>query len=258
MILTSSGEVAFLIGNFPVYKYGIVMALAVGLAVVLCEKISKNIPKNFFYDNFIWLIVFGFIGARLYYCLVNFDYYAKHFWQIFNVREGGLSIHGAIIFGFLAVWILAKKNNLSVLRIADCLACVMPLSQAIGRWGNFFNSEAFGLPTYADWGVYIPLEHRPLEYVNFNYFHPTFLYESVLDVGIFILLYILYRKNLQSGVLVFLYLILYSIARFLVEAVRIDSALNIMGIPIAQWVSVCFIFIGVFGLVFVLKQRKSV
>ena len=257
MILSSSGDVAFYIGNFPVYKYGILMAVAVGLAVFLCEKISKNLPKDFFYDNFIYLIIFGFLGARLYYCALSFSYYSKHFAEIFNFREGGLSIHGAIIAGLITAVILSKKNKIPVLKLSDCLACVLPLSQAIGRWGNFFNSEAFGLPTYSSWGVFIPIDKRPFMFKEYEFFHPTFLYESLFDLLIFAVLYLMYKKNLQDGVITFTYLILYSVVRFLIEAVRIDSALDIIGIPVAQIISLFFIFTGIIGLAWVLTICKN-
>lgn len=250
MILSSSGEVAFYINNFPVYKYGILMAFAVGLGVILTNKISRNLPKDFFYDNFIYVLIFGFLGARLYYCLLNFGYYSKNLLEIFNFRGGGLSIHGAIIFGFLALFILSKIKKVPVLNLADSICAVIPLSQSIGRWGNFFNSEAFGLPTYSNWGVFIPIDKRPLEFLNFEYFHPTFLYESVLDLFIFIILFGLYKKNLKSGTVFYAYLILYSIVRILVESIRIDSVLNIFSIPIAQIVSVILLIIGIIGIYF--------
>ena len=138
------------------------------------------------------------------------------------------------------------------------MSCSAILAQAIGRWGNFFNSEAFGYPTNADWGVFIPVSKRPVEFLAYDYFHPTFLYESLLDLFIFfILLFILRRQAKKQGYVFFSYLVLYSAARILVESVRIDSVLNVLGVPIAVWVSIIAIFIGFSGILLLNRLASS-
>ncbi|MBR1616920.1 prolipoprotein diacylglyceryl transferase, partial [bacterium] len=166
-------------------------------------------------------------------------------------RQGGLSIHGMLLFGIIFIFILAKVKKLNFLSLTDSAACAIPLAQAIGRWGNFFNSEAFGIPTNNQWGLFIPKNHRPEQYANTELFHPIFLYESVANIIIFIiLLQIRRRKNLKSGTITFLYLIMYSFVRLILEGFRTDSVLNIGSIHIAQIVSLVIIAVCTSLLIF--------
>ena len=134
-----------------------------------------------------------------------------------------------------------------------CLAPGLIFGQAIGRWGNFFNSEAFGIPTDLPWKLYIPPIHRPIDYVNFEYFHPTFLYESLWNVFCFLLIYFCIIKNdtLPSGYAACSYFILYSVGRFFIEGLRLDSINFVLGFPIAQFVSIVLIFIGLLGMILI-------
>ena len=206
--------------------------------------------NNLILDISPYLIISGIIGARLYYCLVNYPYYIQNPLEIFFIRQGGLSIHGAIIAGALALFYFSKRYKIPFLCLTDIFLCGTILAQSIGRWGNFFNSEAFGLPCDLPWKLYIPISHRPLEYINFEYFHPTFLYESILDLIIFVVLFVLFKKFSQkSGIITSLYMIFYAIVRILVEHFRIDSALNIAGMPIAQVVSIIMLLLGILLLI---------
>ncbi len=259
MVIASPGEVAFFIFNFPIYWYGIILAFAVFVGVACAEILARKfsvLPHNFFIDNSPLVIICGIVGARIYYCFVNFNYYIKHPFEIIDIRQGGLSVHGMIFAGVIAVYFLAKKYRVSILAILDVLVCPVILAQAIGRWGNFFNSEAFGYPTNADWGVYIPVSHRPLAYINYDLFHPAFIYESFLDFAAFFILFFIFRK-MPEGVTFFSYLILYSIIRIIVENFRIDSVLNIASIPVAQWVSCFFILVSVCGLIALACSKNS-
>ena len=250
MIIQSPGEIAFYIFNFPVYSYGIILAFAVFLGVCTAEILAKkfsDIPENFFVDNSPAVIIAGIFGARLYYCIVNYPYYIHNPLEIFDIRQGGLSIHGMLIAGIVTVYFLAKKYRVNLLRLLDVLACSVILAQSAGRWGNFFNSEAFGYPTGGNWGVFIPVPQRPVEFLNYELFHPAFLYESFLDLVIFAVLIFILRRT-RAGCTFFWYLILYSVVRIFVEYFRIDSVLNIGGFPIAQVVSVLLIIAGVIGL----------
>ena len=250
MIIQSPGEVAFYIFNFPVYSYGIILAFAVFLGVCTAEILAKkfsDIPENFFVDNSPAVIIAGILGARLYYCIVNYPYYIHNPLEIFDIRQGGLSIHGMLIAGIVTVYFLAKKYHVNLLRLLDVLACSVILAQSAGRWGNFFNSEAFGYPTGGNWGVFIPVSQRPVEFLNYEFFHPAFLYESFLDLVVFVLLIFILRRT-RAGCTFFWYLILYSVVRIFVEYFRIDSVLNIGGFPIAQVVSVLLIIAGLVGL----------
>ena len=250
MIIQSPGEFAFYIFNFPVYSYGIILAFAVFLGVCTAEILAKkfsDIPENFFVDNSPAVIIAGILGARLYYCIVNYPYYIHNPLGIFDIRQGGLSIHGMLIAGIVTVYFLAEKYRVNLLRLLDVLACSVILAQSAGRWGNLFNSEAFGYPTGGNWGVFIPVSQRPVEFLNYEFFHPAFLYESFLDLVVFTVLIFILRRT-RSGCTFFWYLILYSVVRIFVEYFRIDSVLNIGGFPIAQVVSVLLIIAGVIGL----------
>ena len=254
MIIVSPGETAFSVFGFSVFWYGIILAVAILCGVFCAEFLGKKysaIPSGFFIDNSPAVIVAGIIGARLYYCLVNFSYYAAKPLEIFDIRQGGLSIHGMIIAGIITVFFLAEKYKIHVFELLDVLACSVALSQSIGRWGNFFNSEAFGLPTNSGWGLFIPVSHRPVEYLNYDLFHPTFLYESLADFIIFLVLLFIYRK-LKRGYTFFIYLILYSAARFAVESIRIDSVLYILGMPVAELVSIIIVIAAFVGLGFLI------
>ena len=257
----SPTDVAFNIFGFPIYFYGIVLASAIFVGVYSAYLLYKyyydKIEASKIIDFSPFLIIVGIIGARLYYCLVNFSYYATHISEIFYIRQGGLSIHGVIIIGILALYLFSKKYKMSFLKLLDVFLCGTALGQSIGRWGNFFNSEAFGTPTNLPWKLYIPITHRPTQYINFEYFHPTFLYESILDLLIFIFLLIFFKKlSKHPGVIACTYLIMYSMVRILVEHYRIDSVLNIDGIPIAQIVSLIIIVISSVTIIF-LARKKS-
>lgn len=257
----SPGEIAFYIFKLPVYFYGIILAVAIFTGVCctyyLYRKFYDAQKAEYIFDIAPYLIVLGIIGARLYYCLVNFSYYAKFPIEIFYVRQGGLSIHGMIFTGIIALFIFSKIYKMEFLKLTDAFLCSVPLAQSIGRWGNFFNSEAFGYPTDLPWKLYIPFQNRPPEFINFEYFHPTFLYESILDLLIFLILFYLFKKfTNKPGLISGLYLILYSIIRLIIEQIRIDSALNIGSIPIAQLMSIILIIIGIILCCFVIYKKR--
>ncbi len=245
MILQPPGQIAFELFDVPVYFYGITMAIAVLACVLTAHFLYKKYYQtpNCVLDFSPYLIIAGMLGARLYYCALNFDYYSVHPAEILDLRQGGLSVHGMIIAGVLALWLIAKIYKTSALKLLDVFACGAILGQAIGRWGNFFNQEAFGTPTDLPLKLFIPIEKRPFSYMDFEHFHPAFLYESILNLVIFIVLVLLLpRLSKKPGLTAGLYLILYSAARIFVEQIRVDSALDINGIPFAQIISAVIIF----------------
>lgn len=241
-MFASHSQIICTIFGIHIYFYGVILALAIVCGTFVSEHIGTKffeLKKDLIIDLAPYLVVFGIIGARCYYCLLNYDFYLRFPTEILAIRHGGISIHGAIIGGFIGLIIFAKRHKLSIPKLCDVTSIGLILAQAIGRWGNFFNSEAFGRPTEMPWKLYIAPQYRPIPYTECEYFHPTFLYESILNLGLFFLLFYLAKTKLikKDGGLALLYLILYSIIRIFVESFRIDSVKYIHGIPVAIVVS---------------------
>lgn len=261
MILKSPGDICFYLAGSPVYWYGIIMAVScfIGcwISYLVFKKYNPDKDYESIWDFAVWVLIAGIFGARLYYCILNAEYYLHFPLQILNIRQGGLSIHGAVIFGIMALILLAKRYKLPQLNLLDSFVCGTAFAQSIGRWGNFFNSEAFGYPFEGVLKLFIPQSHRPAIYMDYEYFHPTFLYESILDVFLFFVLLILMKflaKKLPGAVFCS-YIILYSLIRLFVESLRIDSALDVLGIPVAKIMSILLIFFAV--LIFIFCVRPS-
>jgi phosphatidylglycerol:prolipoprotein diacylglycerol transferase len=226
----------FNVGPVVIHYYGLIMALAVACAFYLAIKRAPEYGVDIKQaeDILFWLIIGGFIGARLYHVLSSFSFYYANPADIIKVWNGGLSIYGAVIAGFFVLLIVRKLStfNLQLLTVLDWLAPSLVLGQIIGRFGNLFNYEAFGYPTNLPWKMFVPFQFRPLGFESFNYFHPFFLYEALGNLVIFfLLLKIIKPKNpglpseasAKEGVLFFSYLLLYNILRFGLEFLRIDS-----------------------------------
>ena len=239
----------FSIMGFPIYYYGVIMAIAIFVGAFLSNKVAL---KEYFLPNLIYniapsVIIGGIIGARLYYCLLDFNKYFSNPLEIFALREGGLSIHGAILGGVIILFYQAKKHKINFLKLCDIVSVGLPLAQAIGRWGNFFNTEAFGLPTNLPWGMYVKQALRPEEYFYNNCFHPTFLYESLCDLIIFLILYLWGVKKFKNrtGNICALYLIMYALVRFAIETIRVDCIKYIGGVAVPQIASLVMLIIGI-------------
>jgi prolipoprotein diacylglyceryl transferase len=173
----------------------------------------------------------AFIGARLYHVITDYGVYSANPTGIFDVAQGGLSIFGAVAGGIFALVFYANVRGWPIATFLDCAIVGIPLAQAIGRWGNYFNQELFGRPTDLPWGLHVDEAFRPYGYATYEQFHPVFLYESVLDVGIFIALGLLWRplhERFRPGCIVGAYLILYGLVRVLMELLRSDPS-NMIG-----------------------------
>ncbi len=214
----------FHLGPFAVYYYGIIMALAVLAGWLLAKKRASQygIDKNASDDIIFWIVIGGFVGARIYHVLSSAEYYLGHLIDIFKVWQGGLSIFGAIFGGLIILLFLSKRYALNATSLLDWLAPSLILGQIIGRFANLFNYEAFGYPTNLPWKMFVPENFRPENFVNFQYFHPWFLYEALGNALILFLL-LKFVKNKNSGALFFSYLLCYNVLRFLLEFLRIDS-----------------------------------
>lgn len=239
--------IAFEIFGISVRWYGILISLGMLLGTVIAVKESRRIgfDEEKLIDLLILAIPLAVIGARIYYVIFNWQYYKGDILKIINIRGGGLAIHGAIIVSVLVALVYCKVKKISFWEIADIVAPSIILGQAIGRWGNFINQEAYGTPTDLPWGIV----------VNGQRVHPTFLYESIWDFSVFLFL-LWYRKNKVKvkGEVFLLYLILYSFARFFIEGLRIDS-LMLGPFRVAQLISIVIIAISI---ILFYRKRKGI
>ncbi len=256
----SPGPVALQFGPLTFRWYGILMASAMGLGLWLAHRDARRRgmdPEPLLKAAELALLG-GLVGARLYYVLFNLDYYSQLPTKIFAVWEGGLAIHGGVIGGIVVGGGYAWWQRLPVLRYLDIAAPSLILGQAIGRWGNFFNEEAFGTPTDLPWKLYIPSPQRPTEYAQSEFFHPTFLYESLWDALVFVLLVRVFRDRLARapGALFLTYLGLYSIGRFFTEGLRTD-ALMAGSIRVAQLVSAMGVAVALVGVPLLARRSRA-
>ena len=239
--------VAFSIFGIPIMWYGILIASGVLIGTLLALRECRRIgfKEENLIDLLIFIIPIAIIGARAYYVIFSWDYYSKNPEQILNIRSGGLAIHGAIFAAIITALIFCKIKKIKFWQVADIVVPSLALGQAIGRWGNFINQEAYGTPTDLPWGII----------VNGQKVHPTFLYESVVDFSIFLFL-VWYRRKKRKvdGEIIILYFILYSIGRFFIEGLRTDS-LMIGSFRVAQVMSIGLIIIG--SIIFYLKRKRN-
>mgnify|MGYP002552115734 FL=1 len=248
------------IGNFHIYWYSVLIAtgIIIGLYLLMKEASKQNISKDTIIDIAFYTIIWGIIGARIYYVIFNIKPYLSNPLSILYVWEGGLAIYGGIIGGLITLAYQTKKKNIALGKLTDMIVPSLILAQAIGRWGNFFNQEAHGGIVTLEFlkKIHIPNFIIKGMYINGNYYHPTFFYESLWCLLGFILLVIIRRllKNSKDGTLTFIYLIWYGIGRFFIEGLRTDSLY--LGIfRISQIVSIVIIIIGIIGLIY--NKRKE-
>ena len=248
-------SVALTLGPLSVHYYGLTMALAMlaGIAVVRRLAQRRGIQPEMVYDLAFWLIIGALVGARLYAVLLFLPYYLVNPQDILAVWKGGLAIHGAIIGGALTLWAYCTRRREEggsvggrFLQRGDFLVVGLAVGQAIGRWGNYFNQELYGRPTDLPWGIPIAPDHRAAGYSAFTYFHPTFLYESLLNLALAGGLAWLYRgKQLATGGVVGVYLIGYAVIRLLMETLRVDDTAMLAGIRVPVLASLAAAIVGV-------------
>ena len=277
-LLRSPGSQLVNLGFFSIKWYGLLIALSIILGLNLSKKLARyrGIDPHLVSEILPSLILSSIIGARIYYVIFEYRQFSgDNFFtpiKIFNIYlnipsslaiwEGGIAIHGALLGGFLSIYLFCKSKKIPLKIFLDLLMPSVILGQAIGRWGNFFNNEAFGIPTNLPWKVFIPLTNRPIIFSNSQFFHPTFLYESLWNLLIFILLIYVFNKqnkdhSILPGLITCIYLITYSFGRFWIEGLRIDS-LCLGGYPpycegglrIAQFISIFLFSSGLIWLYF--------
>ena len=284
--IQSPGDTFLNLGFLTIRWYGLLISLSVIIGLFISKNLAKsrNINPQYISDILPSLIISSIIGARAYYVIFEWRQYSgDEFYTSFDlfnnaiqipsflaIWEGGIAIHGGLIGGFLSILFFCKSKNIHIKTFIDVLIPSIILGQSIGRWGNFFNNEAFGMPTNLPWKLFIPIQNRPLEFINFQFFHPTFIYESLWNFFIFLLLItIFYKQNknnsVRPGFISCLYLIGYSFGRFWIEGLRVDP-LCIGGIPpfcdgglrMAQFISIFLFSSGLIGIFFLrLKSYKG-
>lgn len=240
--------VAFNLGPLSVRWYGIIIAVGILLGYFVAQRalVKAGLHKDTLVDIIFYSALFGFIAARIYFVIFQWPYYAENPGEIIKIWHGGIAIHGGLIGGFIAGVIVCKVKNLNPFQIGDIVAPSIILAQGIGRWGNFMNHEAHGGPVSRAFLEKLHLPNFIIEnmYINGQYYHPTFLYESIWDVAGFIIL-VNIRKHLKLGETFFLYLTWYSIGRFFIEGLRTDSLMLTSNIRVAQLVSILLILISI-------------
>jgi phosphatidylglycerol---prolipoprotein diacylglyceryl transferase len=268
-MLYSPGPIIFDLGNLlhlplslPLRWYGLMTGLGFIMAIFIIQRLAKNklneAQKQGLMDMLFWSFIGGIIGARLWFVLLSLNYFAKDPIEVFYIWQGGQSIQGGFIGGFLTAYLYykfkAQKLQLPFLQTYDWAALALPVGQAIGRWGNFFNTEAFGKPTNLAWGLFVPTSLRPVGYATSQSFHPTFAYESFYLLLVALFLWACNKNlNLKPGVSFCLYLILYSVGRFFLEFLRLDSLL-IGPFAAAQVICVVTIVLAACFCIFLYKQ----
>ena len=259
--------IAFQIGNFAITKYSlcILTAFVLGYILALFEAKKHGISKESITDFLVYLVPIVIVGARLYYVLFEFKFYKNHLSEIFMVWHGGLAIHGGVLAGLIFLIIYTKKRKIDTLKFMDICAVSLVIGQAIGRWGNFFNQEAFGpeIGLTVDDGfkflksLYIPEFIIDNMFIDGMYHHPTFLYESIGCLVIFITLILLRKiKKLKTGTICSIYFIGYGILRFFIESLRQDS-LMFIDLKIAQVVSIIMVLSGIYMLLNSIIKGKN-
>ncbi len=241
--------------------YGIIISVAIFLSLKVAESLVGKKNEESLWGLSFWTILVGILGARIYHVIDYFSYYSQSPIKILELWNGGLGIWGAIAGGALGAIIYLKTKKEKILPWLDVLSVVVPLGQAIGRWGNFFNKEVFGLPTTLPWGVYVSPLKRPEGFINNEKFHPIFIYESILNIFLFSFLFSRYKKyhdKYPSGIFMATYLSGYAIIRFFMEFLRLNSwkikVFSNLSLNVAQCISILVLTLSI---VFILSTRKK-
>lgn len=265
-------RIAFSIFGFEVYWYGVIITLGIigGLSIASYVAKKDGQDPEIYIDFLMYDLIVAFIGARLYYVLFELEYYLKNPIEIFYIREGGLAIYGGIIASAIMAIIFTKIKKIDFWTFADTAVLGLILGQAIGRWGNFVNREAFGDYTESFFAMRLMKEQvtapmtdtilnnlKVVEGITYIQVHPTFLYESLWNIALLAILFIYYKHKRFKGEILFLYLIGYGLGRLWIEGLRTDPLLlALLQIPVSQLVSVIIIIGGLIGMIYGRKRNK--
>ena len=263
---------SIMIGDFAIAYYGIVIACGMIGGVLIAAAIAKRSGQNpdDYYDMALYAIVFSVLGARAYFVIFNWDYYSKDLTRILNIREGGLAIYGAIITAIITVYILTRRKKMDFGLVADTAGPALVFGQCLGRWGNFFNREAFGGYSDGLFAMQLPVsavrsneitaelwEHAvEIEGITYIQVHPTFLYESMWNLAIFIGMLVYWKHRKFNGEVFLFYLFGYGVGRFWIESLRTDQLiLPVFEVPVSMVVAVLMVLVSATWII--IGRKKS-
>ena len=253
-------RVFFSLGPITIYWYSVLIITAIIIGIYFSSRVAdKNgITKEYLTDLIFYLIPIGIIGARIYYVIFNFSIFKNNLLDIFKIWEGGLAIYGAVIASIIFIVVYSKKKKKDLLLTIDTLVPYLILGQAIGRWGNYINKEAYGtITTFSKlMSLKVPSFIIKGMYIDGHYYIPTFYFESIWCLIGFIMLLIIRRKDKfkHKGLLLFIYFIWYGIGRFFIEGLRTDS-LYLGSFRVSQIVSIILILMGVIGIIYMRRKK---
>ncbi len=252
--LPSPSTNGFDLGPLHFHAYGLMIALGAlaGWAITRRRWARTGGDPDDVDAIAVWAVPAGLIGARVYHVVSDNELYRGHWMNALKIWDGGLGIWGGVAFGVAAGYVVARRRGLDVAALLDAVAPALPVAQAIGRFGNYFNQELFGRPTTLPWGLRIDVANRPAGYVQYATFHPTFLYEALWDLGLAaVLIWIVPRiaPRLRPGNLFVLYIAGYTLGRVWIEMLRIDHANKILGLRLNVWTCILVFVAAVFFLI---------
>jgi prolipoprotein diacylglyceryl transferase len=262
--IPSPAEGVWHLGPIPIRAYALCIIAGIVVAVIVSGRRLEargGGERSVLADVATWAVPLGLVGARLYHLATNPElYWGKNgsgTLAAFKIWDGGLGIWGGVVFGALGAYIAARRHGINFALLADSVAVGLPLAQGIGRWGNYFNQELYGRPTHLPWALHIDPAHRLPQYANVALYQPTFLYESIWDIGIAFAVIILDRRlHLTRGRAFALYVMLYCAGRGWIEALRIDDAHRYLGLRLNDWTSVV-VFLAALAFFVVRRPRPG-
>jgi len=262
MFIPSPSEGVWDLGPFPVRAYALCIIVGIAVAIWWGERrwVRRGGRPGAVQDIAMWAVPFGIVGGRLYHVATDPQLYfgpGQRPIEALYVWQGGLGIWGAVALGACGAWVGARRMDLNLCAIAGALAPAIPLAQAIGRWGNWWNQELFGSPTSLPWGLHISPERRPAGYEDSPAFHPTFLYESLWNLGVVgLVLWVEYRFRISGGRLFAFYVMGYTLGRGWIEYLRVDTVNHVLGLRLNLWTSL-LVFTAA-AVYFVMAGRRQV